>query len=242
MTGETSNRTIAHEQADAAGSSDRAQPADATANTSQQAQALLAQGGFSPNVFADLIRKQPGARDSVLALLQRQVGNAATQAVVKMLAEPAGAPPTPSVHMHVNAPHGLRVRSTPDATSATNVLGLLPDQQEVSAKGRSGDWLSIEYAGQPAFVSGQYVEDEKGQPQATHSDGHASNVAPASTAAPHDESTHGSPSSQGSAAPSPAPAASAPTISATAPPTAATGGRPPHRRYTRDHRDRREAP
>jgi hypothetical protein len=54
--------------------------------------------------------------------------------------------------------HGLRIRRTPDATVDDNIVGGLHYHAIVIALARDGEWLRIDYQGQPAFIHGDYVQ------------------------------------------------------------------------------------
>jgi hypothetical protein len=54
--------------------------------------------------------------------------------------------------------HGLRIRRTPDAGVDDNIVGELHYHAIVIVLAQDGEWLRIEYLGEPAFVHGDYVQ------------------------------------------------------------------------------------
>jgi len=54
--------------------------------------------------------------------------------------------------------HGLRIRRTPDASVDDNIVGGLHYHAIVIALAHEGEWLRIEYQGEPAYIHGDYVQ------------------------------------------------------------------------------------
>lgn len=58
----------------------------------------------------------------------------------------------------------LRVRSQPSTDSKDNIVGSLAQGTRVEALGRQGNWLRIEFEGQPGFIHGGYTRPAESKP------------------------------------------------------------------------------
>ena len=132
--------------------------------------ALLTSGAREPDAYADVVRRNPAARHEIIELLQQTIGHGMVLQIVERLATPqatgaeaelaAGGGELPTGDVRVTAPHGLRIRSAPDARG-DNVLGMLQHDASVNASERHGEWLGIQHQGAPAFINGRFVESAK---------------------------------------------------------------------------------
>lgn len=72
-------------------------------------------------------------------------------------ATPEAAPAAaPQLKVRVTASK-LNVRSSPDSASSSNLLGQLAQGNEIAVVGTQGDWILIEYNGQPAYISARHT-------------------------------------------------------------------------------------
>src|ERR1041384_7162899 len=96
--GDTAPRDAAHEpkQADPT-TAPVPEAAGAVAVPTHQVNALLANGTREPEPYADVLRNYPAARDQILALLQRTIGNTATRAILQVSASTTAEPMPASV-------------------------------------------------------------------------------------------------------------------------------------------------
>lgn len=90
----------------------------------------------------------------------------------------------PGTKLKVTA-DALNVRATPDKSSGDNVLGGLHHGQHVESTGLEGGWVRIAFRGQSAYVSSQYLVEDK--PAAAE---HAPDPAAIAVAEPHIAAAH----------------------------------------------------
>jgi hypothetical protein len=114
--------------------------------------------------YAAVIRSHPASRNEIMNLLQQTIGHTAVRAIVQLLGPGAGGSTAsaelPAGEVRVNAPHGLRVRSTPDQ-NADNVIGMLVHHATVTPASRMGEWLGVQHQGAPGFIHSNFVESAK---------------------------------------------------------------------------------
>src|SRR5580692_10801858 len=108
---------------------------------------MLAAGASAAEVAA-MIAAHPAATAEVFRFLHETRGNAFVRATI------AAAPPASSVRVSASE---LRVRSTPDQHSHTNIVGGMHRAELVETRGRQGDWLEIDFHNAPAFIYASYT-------------------------------------------------------------------------------------
>ncbi len=147
---------LSHETQTVGPGADVTQPKE---QTTPDARAMVARSGGDPHALATLVQTHPTAKHAIMTTLQQTLGNSLVRAVVQLLAAsdkpvPSSAPTTGQMHVTVD---GLNVRRSA-TKAADNIVGTLNYHDVVVAAGVEGDWVKIEFHGEPAFVFGHYVE------------------------------------------------------------------------------------
>jgi hypothetical protein len=184
----------------------------------------------NPHAVANMIQERPALKTAVFAMLQQSVGNHFVRSVVEILESGKASDAPASGAMRVTA-DVLNVRNAP-AKHEHNVVGTLQRHELVQASSREGDWVKLDYKGQPAYAFGDFLTPAK----ADHVESKQPATAPATTAAPTvappahasaDTSVATAPPAPVAAPPAPAAAPTHAPVAAPAPAPAPVAA-PPH--------------
>ncbi len=112
-----------------------------------------------PRAVASMIQQQPALKNAVFAMLQQSVGNHFVRSVVEILesGKESGAPASGAMRVTADV---LNVRNAP-AKQDHNVVGTLQRHELVQASSREGDWVKLDYRGQPAYAFGDFLKPAK---------------------------------------------------------------------------------